>query len=519
VTREVLIEDIPQQLVGEISFPPSVAWQFAQIIKFVGESVSNDLSWNSPDSGPVTSLTTDRPTLGPSSDLTAVSGSATWSKSNLQLSDAGPVRATIVDAQGSDEDQFQLIVQAKPTIAFANANVSTDEGTAVTNQINWGDQDASSTKQIVSIEMAPGSSGVIDQISDTSQTTGTARWINNNPLQSDSGPQTAIITDADGNTEEDTFNLTVNQGSLDAPIIAADQAIVDIELPIGSATFFTAKVSDADTHPSNPYTAFRVFDGVTDVTSDFTINVPDMGDGAEQTVSYSSQTLTLTDDQRVLSLEVEDGNGLKDQTQVTLNITNIDPLKGLVDHPIDKPTAFVFGPALINKGGCDVREEFRLRFAGWSDETFTRPDQGQGEWSAIYKLSQLNGKTLTIDNSTETSGPTSNFCNFDIENDPLAFEVVPQSALAASTIGVAIGQTATMVLTQNALTFLYFEYSGSSSSWTYSLAFFENPLDGGSYRNTIQKTTNGCLPTPPDGVQQIMHNLTDQIGLGSVLFE
>ena len=509
---EILIEAIPKQLAGEVISPPSANFAFPSITKFVGDDVENLVSWSSPDSGPVASLTTDVPSLGTPTDLSAKTGFALWSKSNVQLADAGFIQVTIVDAIGSDVDQFELIVQAKPTISFANATREVTEGITITNQITWGDADASSSKPIASIEVTAGS-GEIDQISDKSLTSGTARWINFNPQQGHAGQHEVTITDADGNTELATFDLTVNAANLDAPLISFSKDVVDIELPLGSTTFFDGNWSDLDASVSKPVKSIKIFDGTTDVTHLGFLNTGDLTSNQQQAWSWSSTTIDLTWDQKILTVEITDFDDLVHQDNVLVNLKMVDPLKQLQGHPIQKSTPWIHLPIFIDKGGCSIREEFKLTFENWSDVTADFDILGN-QFKADFKFSQLNGTVLTFRDPVNLAAPSYQYCDYTVEGSA-AYEVIPRSAHAASVIGHPEGTTVPMTFSTNpAFTFMDFNY-GSFAWWEWN---FQLRFTNGGYWNQIAPGPfPGCAPLPESGTRFVKSG-SNNAGAGQVNF-
>jgi hypothetical protein len=310
---------------------PTISFQQLQITALVGDNIENLVSWGSLTAGQPTLVAT--PPLEDVTDLDAVSGSAFYRVSNVQLSAAGVIEATIDDAGGSAVAGFTLIVQVAPTISVADPTLSGDVGETLTTTITWGDADASVSKPIASITSDIGS---VDTITDQTQTAGTARWILTNASLANNGLATITITDADGLTATATVDLTITSGAPENPTLIVQPFFQ--ELPVGSEAQLTFRVTDPQTTVGNPYTSFQIMDGGTDISSRGIFSpTADLVDvPTEVSVSWSTSDMHLVDDGDNLTVRVTDGDGNVTEASIELIFNVIDPLKTLPDHQVQR---------------------------------------------------------------------------------------------------------------------------------------------------------------------------------------
>jgi hypothetical protein len=99
-----------------------------------------------------------------------------------------------------------------PTLAFGRKVVMTNSGSVTANRTGvWTDPDSSGGNPVASITVTGGGIGIIENITDLAQTSGTCDWDSDVAVTTGDHNTTitVTITDGDGNTDSDSFLLEV----------------------------------------------------------------------------------------------------------------------------------------------------------------------------------------------------------------------------------------------------------------------------------------------------------------------
>ena len=219
----------------------------------------------------------------------------------------------LLTSEPSRPQQDSATVLAPPAIQAALPTVTVTAGEAAVNNLTWQDVDATAGNPVQLIGMVLGA-GSITNVSDLTQTSGTAQWVLNGASTAHAGVIVVRILDGDNLVGTAQFNLVVNDPPENIlPTITARQQNVPVNVGDTVANIFDW--TDGDATILKPV-SFTILQGPAGGTIGSTDNTQPSG-----FFTYTYANAQLADDGDTVEVQITDADGATASATFTIGVT------------------------------------------------------------------------------------------------------------------------------------------------------------------------------------------------------